>query len=377
MMEIAGYVVGCRVRDLDGSRGTVRYIGPVAAAKNKTEPWLGVEWDQERGRHDGSCVDDEGNLHRYFQCTMGFGSFVKSSKVTAGSMLITALRERYVSMDAPEIVGPDSILPDAYVVTAKGHQKSIEFLGEKKLRKWQQIADAHKVALRNESVSTIGTGIAEVASQVTEVDLQDNLLWQWEEVVSLTSQLPGLTTLLLHGNKLQQLTSDIVTTLGEDKLQGLRILALNSCDIQSWNSIELLKPLLSSIEELYLAANNLSDIPNPEPDTNNHDTPPETVFAMSTSISNTIPPIISGFSTLRLLDLSSCGLYDWNQVLAFRSVPNLRELVLDANPLPSILPCPPGRSHIPSYIALKMHCYTLRYTLINTLWSPHTLTPSL
>lgn len=34
--------IGSRVRDLDGFRATVRYIGPVASAKIKTETWIGV-----------------------------------------------------------------------------------------------------------------------------------------------------------------------------------------------------------------------------------------------------------------------------------------------------------------------------------------------
>lgn len=75
-----------------------------------------------------------GLLHRYFQCSMGDGSFVKTNKVTNGRMLIDALRERYVGYDAPATVGPDSIIPDAYVITSKGHQKSIEFIGEIKIR---------------------------------------------------------------------------------------------------------------------------------------------------------------------------------------------------------------------------------------------------
>lgn len=35
------YRVNSRVQDLDGFRGTVRYVGPVAAAKNQQELWLG------------------------------------------------------------------------------------------------------------------------------------------------------------------------------------------------------------------------------------------------------------------------------------------------------------------------------------------------
>ena len=178
-----GFAIGCRVRDGEGYRGVVRYIGPVAAAKNKAEIWLGIEWDKaERGKHDGSCVDEAGNHHRHFDCPMGAGSFIKANKVTVGRSFIDALRERYVTMDAPEIARPDTTLPDAFVITSKGHQKSIEFLGEKKIRKWQQIGAVGKVAIRDDTVSSIGSDIAELAGHFTEIDLQDNLLWQWSEV---------------------------------------------------------------------------------------------------------------------------------------------------------------------------------------------------
>lgn len=78
-------------------------------------------------------MDSNNVVHRYFQCSQGSGSFVKSTKVVLGRPLTEALRERYVSIDAPE-VAPDGIVPDAYVVTSKGAQKKIEFVGEKKIR---------------------------------------------------------------------------------------------------------------------------------------------------------------------------------------------------------------------------------------------------
>lgn len=37
--------MGARVCDSDGFKATVRYVGPVVAASNKEEIWLGVEWD--------------------------------------------------------------------------------------------------------------------------------------------------------------------------------------------------------------------------------------------------------------------------------------------------------------------------------------------
>ncbi len=129
------FLVGCRVRDQEGYRATVKYVGPVAAAKNKEEIWLGVEWDdQKRGKHDGSCVDDSGIMHRYFDCVYGAGSFVKTAKVNTGRSLVEALRDRYVSLDAPDIVEEDGRLPDGFFTTSKGNQKSIEFCGEKKIR---------------------------------------------------------------------------------------------------------------------------------------------------------------------------------------------------------------------------------------------------
>jgi tubulin-specific chaperone E len=129
------FLLGGRVRDGDGYRATVRYIGPVAAAKNKEEEWLGVVWDDpSRGKHDGSCVDDAGNLHRYFSCAFGAGSFVKKTKVNLGRSLVEALQDRYVTLDAPTITETNSTLQDAFVTTSKGNQKAIEFVGEEKIR---------------------------------------------------------------------------------------------------------------------------------------------------------------------------------------------------------------------------------------------------
>lgn len=126
--------VGCRVIDSEGYRATVRYIGPVAGAKNQQEIWYGVEWDNaSRGKHDGSCADPSGVLHKYFECAPGSGSFIKPAKVTYGRSFIEALRDRYVSLDAPSI-SEDAKLPNAFVSTSKGNQKSIEFVGEEKIR---------------------------------------------------------------------------------------------------------------------------------------------------------------------------------------------------------------------------------------------------
>ena len=260
-----GFEVGCRVKDNDGFRATVRYIGPVAAAKNKAENWLGVEWDSAgRGKHNGSCVDSEGVLHQYFECGEGMGSFVKGNKVTNGRSFVDALKERYVKPDAPSITTEqDPTLPDTYALTSKGEKKPIALLGEHRLRKWQQIETVEKVAVRSDTVSTIGDSVADVAGHLIEIDLQDNLIYQWEELANLTGAIPGLRTVLLHGNKMQKVSSTVLSKLSLNAtcFSGLRALALNACNIKSWAELQSLESFMPQLEEIYLSKNEFRDLP--------------------------------------------------------------------------------------------------------------------
>ena len=51
----------------------------------------------------------------------------------------------------------------------------------------QQLESLTKVCVRNEDVGFIGETLQEIAPNLVEVDLQDNLLWQWNEVRSMVS----------------------------------------------------------------------------------------------------------------------------------------------------------------------------------------------
>jgi hypothetical protein len=272
---------------------------------------------------------------------MGQGSFIKKNKITKGKSFLEALRDRYVKEDAP-LIAPDQILPDAYVVTSKGNQKSIEFVGETKIRKWQQLDVVTTITIREDVVSSAGingenidnsnTNDVEIANNLSKyitVDLQDNLLWEWIEVAKLCVNMNSLQQLLLHGNHMQMITQDIINILPSQCFSGLRVLALNGCKIKSWSSFALLEPLLPSIEELYLAGNSLTDLrrANAEAD-----------YEAATGMKSDAAQFIKGFTTLRLLDISSCELDEWSQVLAFSRLPNLQDLLLDGNPLPKILP---------------------------------------
>jgi tubulin-specific chaperone E len=317
--------VGSRVRDGDGYRGTVRYIGPVAVAKDASETWLGVEWDTAgRGKHDGSCVDSAGILYRYFTCIDGWGSFVKPAKVTCGKSFIEVLKERYVTEDAP-ITAPGNIVPDAFVLTSSGQQKSIEFLGEQKIRRWQQVQLLQKVAIRTDCVSYCEEDVQEFAGHLTDIDLQDNLIWKWCEVANFCKFLPLLHSIQLHGNKMQPVTQQIVSTLETNAFASLRVLALNGCEIKSWDGFILLEPLLRGIEELYLSGNVMNDFP----------------------AANAVVDEVTGavrrrpnFPNLRILDLSGCGITDWQCVLTFGELPLLQDLRVDDNPISLVSACP-------------------------------------
>jgi len=358
--------VGCRVLDSDGFKATIRYIGTVAGTKKVDEVWFGVEWDDlSRGKHDGCSVDTSGVLHKYFECAPGSGSFIRPSKVSYGRTLLEALNDRYVSLDAPTIADADANIPDVYVNTLKGNQKSIQFVGEEKIRKRQQLAIVSTVAIRNDIISRIDPGscCASIAHLV-EIDLQDNLLWRWSDIATLGSEVPNLGVLLLHGNKMQPITESVCFGFPPGCFNRLRVLALNFCGIKSWASVQRLEVHLPNVEELYLEGNSLPDLPRANAEQIYQDATgcgkvtgttaaagaeiqageesskklqQQQVGDVSGDAAAAVQVVVTGFASLRLLDISACGLDEWSQVAVFGKLPRLQELILDSNPLPQVL----------------------------------------
>jgi len=98
------------------------------------------------------------------------------------------------------------------------------------------------------------------------------------------------------------------------KFWNLLILAINGCNITSWNDLQKLQNHLPLLEELYAANNNLSDVPTD------------------------VKGSEDKFCKLRVLDLSFCNLKSWDQICFFGKFSALTDIILDGNEFREVLP---------------------------------------
>lgn len=303
-----------RIRDADGFVGTVVYAGPVASAKNPNEIYAGISWDDtSRGKHDGSVLCRSTNqVVRHFHCGPTQGSFLRLSKLDRGvTLTLELLQSKYVEMQAP-VIAPNNILPHT-ARTSSGKDKPIEFLGELQIRGRQQLEDIFKVSLRREGISrsdlSAQAGKSEFFSNIHDVDLAGNLLSDWGVVVEIIRQFPCLTDFSVAFNRIQ----DVCLPVLEPPLTNVKVLNLNHCGIESFESVLWVAKSMPSLVSLCVASADLSDM-------NQHST-------------------LDGFlPSLRVLDCTNCKISSWDKQIQpyFGSLPLLEQLSLDENPIPRI-----------------------------------------
>ena len=309
-------VGGTRIRDEDGFCGTVVYVGPVASAKQPTECYVGICWDDpSRGRHDGSVIDRHTNaLVRHFGPTPHptQGSFLRVTKIDTGVPLTAELLHgRYVELSAP-IIAPNNRLPH-FVRTAQGkEQKPIEFLGELQIRGRQQVQDLSKWSLRRQGISKPASTerdilqLRQLAAGVIDLDLAGNLLSQWTDVVTIVGHFPKLTNLNLAFNRIRNVPPSVPSAMS---LGRLTILNLHSCGITTFQTVQWIAREMPQLQELCLAYSALHDMEH-------------------------FPLPIHSFSCMTILDCSHCHLSDWTtQICNLQSLPQLQQLSLDGNPI--------------------------------------------
>lgn len=85
---------------VSGTTAIVRW-GPAPLPGQGSDPWLGIEYEEEgKGKHDG-LLRKNGFEKRFFQCAEGQGSFVKAHKVVVGKTLIQGLEWKYSDEEVP------------------------------------------------------------------------------------------------------------------------------------------------------------------------------------------------------------------------------------------------------------------------------------
>ncbi|KAK9750470.1 hypothetical protein RND81_02G199600 [Saponaria officinalis] len=291
------YKVGQRVHYSGDTRriGTVKYVGEVDGHSGK---WVGVDWDNGGGKHDGSL-----NGISYFEASStNSGSFVRARNLCSGISLLDGLLLRYRGKTTQEEED------EMYVLSASKQKVSIQLVGKDKI----QNKLSHFEELTSASVAFLGVSsagppsqIGQVAPNLKELDLTGNLMSDWKDVAAICQELPALTALNLTNNNMAQ---DVT---GLPILANIRVLVLNYTGVK-WTQIEGLKQSLPSLDELHLMRNKISEI-----------TP--------TSSGN-----VQGFDSLRVLNLEDNCISEWNEIVKLSELPKLEQLHLNKNNLSQV-----------------------------------------
>ncbi|KAL6297248.1 tubulin-folding cofactor E [Prunus yedoensis var. nudiflora] len=272
--------------------GTVRYVGPV---QGYSGTWVGVDWDNGEGKHDGTI-----NGVRYFQArSERSGSFVRSQNLSSGISLLQALQLRYRGDTTKEEED------EMYVLSASNKRVNVQLVGKDKIQdKLSRLEELTSASVSYLGVSSPGVpcDIGTNVPNLKELDLTGNLISEWKDVSTICEQLADLFALNLSYNLMAH---DMV---GLPHLKRIRILVLNNIGI-NWTQVEILKQSLPEIEELHLMGNKISTIE------------PASSFA------------VQGFDYLRLLNLEDNCIADWNEILKLSQLRSLEQLHLSNNSL--------------------------------------------
>lgn len=354
-----------RVRDASGSRGTVRYVGPVATSKNACTVWVGVEWDDvTRGKHDGA-VEKDGVETRYFRCPAGAGSFVKPSKLMHGENFLTALKERYQKTDGPAA-------DELYVPTMRGNKVAIELKESARVTRRQQIDRNENISLEHSDVARAGEDghIREEAANIVVLNMVGTMLHSWDEVGRIARQLPRLERLDLGSNRLQPMRDPPAAWLAPPPaarpFDQLAVLVLNRT-ATPWAWVQRLHDAgcLPLLEELHLCTNGISSFAGfgdgagdaggaggaDEDDAAAANGALAAARAAATAKvagAGGDGAFVRGFQRLHTLVLNDNAFSAWAQLRPLSRLPCLRNLALNGNQLEQI---EPRTAHLPAVAA--------------------------
>lgn len=244
--DISLLVPSTRICTDDGRQGSVRFRGPLPG-RPPSQIFIGVEFDNaDDGKHDGSFQTfrifgptQERNAGSFFDtaqlvCYRSRAAFcepLQKSGVFLGISLEEAIRHKY------ENTTP--IPPVAFGA------KTVEIV----LPPTDTNA-TEKAILSVPAYHVISCDVSEPCFEVRELDLSDNMLWNWEQCAnSLSVCFPQLGVVNLSGNPLRVLRQPQLRRFGF-----LKTLVVNRCTKLGWDGLSIVLEAAPSVVELHFAA---------------------------------------------------------------------------------------------------------------------------
>ena len=329
-------LVGRRI-EYQGDHGTVKYHGPLKHHDEKQDPkqiWLGVQWDDPtRGRHNGTVKGVQ-----YFVTDDGqnSGTLLKMEKANFGITIYDGILQRYFlkpnqtteTENKEKQVNEKGITveydEDAFFETVRKFKKKVEFLGFDKI--WKKINDLkhlEELSLPDCKISDIGPdgSLQQLLPSVTNLSLESNLLYDWNQVFLIGRELKNLEQLSISHSILPVPEEDVRnidriiinsndTFIKEPPLNvfaNLKTIILISMNL-TWKALNKLLPMFLNVEELVLCFNKLTDFENLQYEGKD-------------------------FKNLQFLNLEGNGIESFQGVMKFSSAPLLDKLILNKNKL--------------------------------------------
>lgn len=203
---------------------------------------------------------------------------------------LEALREKYIKVQDVKTQG--------YVIVFHGRPKTDNDEAE--------LAYLRNVCLCNYNISSAGlesSTLVDLCPNVVDLDLSNNLLESWEEILPVISQLPRLNYLNLARNKIKNNKSYLQEW--KKPLPEVQNLVLNGTQMK-WGDVLRLAKMLPQLKELHICGNGYIHLP-------------DTTFRT-----------LQGLECLRL---NNNRIESWQEIWKLRYLSQLKTLILSGNPL--------------------------------------------
>ena len=226
------------------------------------------------------------------------GSFIKANKVQGGICLAEAIQKKYGIVEGEMQIDEK----DIKALQREMNAPFLEMVGFDRINEIQSnFKKLRIVGLKGMRVTGLGssfTDLKEWIPIVKELDLDDNLIKDWDEMTAIAKQLPLLTDLNLSGNRMALPTDPEAHARAYPKLSHLVLGRMNL----SWQDVLSLTQNLPALTDLQCYDNAITEVQDL----------PEGVF-----------------QKLEQLDINSNVFKDWKNVVKFSKLPKLWSLNLN------------------------------------------------